>query len=77
MKSNCPVQINIHAFTLIVLEHHPESFISSSLRTGSKASTGENNLLVLISFISEDINGNEIKFSTQIGFDVLNILKKN
>ena len=38
---------------------------SSSLRPGSKAFTH-----------TENINGNETKFSTQLGFDVLNILSR-
>ena len=40
---------------------------SSSLRPGSNALTGKNNLL--------GINGNGTRFSTQLGFNVLNILK--
>ena len=45
-------------------------FHSTSLRPGSKAFTSENNLL--LEYISK---GNETRFSTQLGFNVLNILK--
>ena len=48
---------------------------SSSLRPGSKAFTGENNLLY--SYISKSIDGNGTRFSTQLHFNVLNILKYN
>ena len=46
--------------------------LSSSLRPGWKAFTGKKDF---ISYISEGINGNGTKFSTQLGFNVLNILK--
>ena len=48
--------------------------ISSSLRPGSKALTGENNLLVM--FLN-GIDGSGTRFSTRLRFNVPNILKYN
>jgi len=50
-----------------------QKLTSTSLRPGSKAFTGEE----FINYISKNIDGNGTRFSTQLRFNVLNILKYN